>query len=195
MLEAAELLGIDIDIHVANQDEQTTSATENNLQTLEPEDFVVKEELVADEKDVKEDIVADDGIKEGEDGTFQCKRCDYKTTRKSNKGNMTRHVKTVHSSNISVFKCPQPRCIFRTQTKGRMRAHKEGKHNGVRFDCDFCEYQTPYRENLGKHVEARHADEPSAFAWPCDLCNFKGLDEAELRNHSKIKHNRHIQRQ
>ena len=85
MLEAAELLGIDIDIHVANQDEQTP---ENSQQTLHPEGLAVKEELVADEADAKEGGVKwMDVVKEGEDGTFQCKSCDYKTTRKSNKGN------------------------------------------------------------------------------------------------------------
>ena len=193
MLEAAELLGIDIDIHVASQDEQT-QYTENSQQTLDPEGLAVKEELVADE-DAKEDGVKwMDVVTEGEDGTFQCKSCDYKTTRKSNKGNMRRHIKTVHLSNSPLFKCPLPGCTFKTQTKGRMRAHNEGKHNGVRFDCGFCEYQTPYRENLGKHVEARHADEP-AFAWPCGLCNFKGLNAAELKRHNKIKHERRIYKQ
>ena len=195
VLEAAELLGIDIDIHVGNQNEETP---EDNNQTLEPEDLVMKEELAADE-DVKEDGVADDdtddAIEEEEDGTFQCKRCDYKTTRKSNKGNLRRHIRMVHSSNSPIYKCSVPGCTYITKGKSRMRAHTEGKHNGVRFDCGFCEYQTPYRENLGKHVDARHADEKTAFAWPCDLCNFKGLFESELKTHNKIKHERRLYKQ
>ena len=186
MLEAAELLGIDIDIHVGNQNEQTQSPPE--IQSLESEGPVVKEELIADED------VTDDVIKEEEDGTFQCKKCDYKTTRKSNKGNMRRHIKVVHSLNSPIYKCPLPGCVFRTKQKSRMKSHNEGKHLGVRFDCVFCQYQTPYRENLGKHVEANHGGE-NAFAWPCDLCNFKGLNVAELKKHTKIKHERRIHKQ
>ena len=187
MLEAAELLGIDIDIHVGDQNEQT-SPSENSHQSLEPEGLVLKEELVADEE------VTDDAIKEEEDGTFQCKKCDYKTTRKGNKGNMNKHIKMVHSSNNPIFKCPLPGCIYRTKEKRRMKSHNEGKHLGVRFDCGFCQYQTPYRENLGKHVEANHGGK-KALAWPCDLCNFKGLNVAELKSHTKIKHERRIHKQ
>ena len=195
MLEAAELLGIDIDIHVANQNEQTPSP-DNSEQPLEPEGLVMKEELVAGE-DVKEEGVADDVIKEEDDGTFQCKICDYKTTRKGNKSNMHRHVKMVHSSNsLPVYKCPLPGCIFRTKQKTRMKYHNEGKHKGVRFNCGFCQYQTHYRENLLKHIEARHAAGEEAFAWQaCDLCNFKGLDLADLKSHTKIKHERPINKQ
>ena len=193
MLEAAELLGIDIDIHVENQKEQTQSPPENTHQNLDPEGPFVKEESVADEG-VKEEEVPDDLIKEEEDGTFQCKVCDYKTTRKGNKGNMNKHIKMVHSSNNPIYKCPLPECTYRTKEKRRMKSHNEGKHLGVRFDCVFCQYQTPYRENLGKHVEANHGGE-KAFAWPCDLCNFKGLNVAELKSHTKIKHERRIHKQ
>ena len=193
MLEAAELLGIDIDIHVANQNEEMPQNAEDSQHAREPEGLEVKEELATGGEDVKEDEVADEDLKEGEDGTIQCKRCDYKT-RKSSKGNMIRHIKMVHSSNSPSYNCLLPGCTFRTKNKGRLRAHNEGKHNGVRFNCGFCEYQTPYRENLGKHVDARHADEP-AFKWPCDLCNFKGLNASELKSHKKIKHERHSYKQ
>ena len=86
-----------------------------------------------------------------EDGTFQCKSCDYKTTRK---GNMRNH-KRVHSSN-SLFKCPSEGCMFKTKRKGHMQTHDEAKHKGLRFDCNLCDYQTAYRKDLGKHIEKKN---------------------------------------
>ena len=189
MLEAAEVLGIDIDIHVSNQNEQTPTLEKS----FDPEGLAMKEELFAD-VDLKEEGSADDVIEEDKDGTFQCKICDYKTTSKGNKSNMTRHIKMKHSSNTPVYKCLSPGCIFRTKQKSRLKAHNDGKHKGVRFDCNFCEYQTPLRENLGKHLQARHAGE-NAFAFPCDLCNFKGFEAADLKNHTVVKHRVHNQKQ
>ena len=180
MLEAAELLGIDIDIHVANPNEQTPP-----LQNSPKSESLVKEEGVAG--DVKLPVAEED-----DDGTLQCKSCDHTASRKSN---LNKHIKMIHSTNSPLYKCPSLGCIFKTKEKSHMKSHNEAKHKGVRFDCSFCPYQTPYKKSLRRHIETKHTIGTTLFVLPCDLCNFKGLDEAELRNHSKIKHNRHIQRQ
>ena len=121
-----------------------------------------------------------------EDGTFQCKTCDHTTTRK---GNMRIHNK-VHSSNIPLFKCLSAGCMFKAKRKGHMQTHDEAKHKGLRFDCNLCDYQTAYRKDLGRHIEGKHKSGNSPFAWPCDVCNFKGLDISELKIHTSMRHNR-----
>ena len=37
-----------------------------------------------------------------------------------------------------------------------MRIHEEAKHKGVRIDSNFCDYQTAYRKDLGKHIEKKN---------------------------------------
>ena len=178
VLEAAELLGIEIDIHVENRNEQTPrlenfhpSPTPGNP---EKEDFSGDEEKAA-------------VMEEEQDGTFHCKICDHKASRK---GNLNKHIKMIHSGNTPLYQCPSLGCIFKTKEKSHMKSHNKAKHLGVRFDCTFCQYQTPYRKSLGKHVEAKHTGEATPFAFPCELCNFKGFDQAQLRSHNRIKHMR-----
>ena len=85
-----------------------------------------------------------------EDGTFEWKTCAYMTTRKRNMINHNR----VHSP--SIYKCQSEGCAFKTKAKRRMRIHEEAKHKGVRIDSNFCDYQTAYRKDLGKHIEKKN---------------------------------------
>ena len=177
MLEAAELLGIDIDIHVEDKTAEQTPAP------IESEDifgsFIEEEEATADEDSVKLEVIDME-----EDGTFQCKTCDHTTKLK---GNMRKH-KRVHLSNNPLYKCPSDGCMFKTKRKSHMQTHDEAKHKGLRFDCNLCDYQTAYRKDLGRHIEGKHKSGTSPFAWPCDVCHFKGLDISELKIHVKTRH-------
>ena len=177
VLEAAELLGIDIDIHVVDKAEQTPSPVESEAglgSFLKPDE------------DSKLDVNLDETMEMEADGTFECKTCDYTTTRK---GNMRNHNK-VHSSNNPLYKCPSGGCMFKTKRKSHMQTHDEAKHKGLRFDCNLCDYQTAYRKDLGRHIEGKHKSGTSAFAWPCEICNFKGFDISELKIHINIRHNK-----
>ena len=177
VLEAAELLGIDIDIHVVDKAEQTPPPVESEASLgsfLKPDE------------DSKLDVNLDETMEMEADGTFECKTCDYTTTRK---GNMRNHNK-VHSSNSPLYKCPSGGCMFKTKRKSHMQTHDEAKHKGLRFDCNLCDYQTAYRKDLGRHIEGKHKSGTSAFAWPCEICNFKGFDISELKIHINIRHNK-----
>ena len=180
VLEAAELLGIDIDIHVADETEETSPPpveSEENFGSFLKEDTVAEDSKLGAKLEV---------IEMEEDGEFQCKSCDYTTTRK---GNMRNHNK-VHSSNSPLYKCPSGWCMFKTKRKSHMQTHDEAKHKGLRFDCNLCDYQTAYRKDLGRHIEGKHKSGTSAFAWPCEICNFKGFDISELKIHINIRHNK-----
>lgn len=181
VLEAAELLRIDIDIHVANKTERTSPPT-GSEDSLEGS-FLEAQATAAE--DSKTDLNLE-GIKMEEDGTFQCKTCDYTATRK---GDMKNHDK-VHSFNNSFYKCPSGGCMFKTKIKSHMRIHDGAKHKGLRFDCKLCDYQTAYKKDLGKHIERKHESGTSPFSWPCGNCNFKGLDISDLKIHINKRHNK-----
>ena len=166
VLEAAELLGIDIDIHVVdpnNANEVLDPRLDHNeelpsigsgLQSAPP-NLPVKEEMLSE--DLKPGMIKDPSTK-------------------------------------PLYKCPSAGCDFKTKEKGYMRKHNETKHQGVRFDCNLCDYQTPFKKSLGKHIVTKHPS-VSPFPWPCDVtseCNFKGLDMNELTLHKKRKHNKDL---
>ena len=175
VLEAAELLGIDIDIHVVDKTEQTPPPDESEA---------VLGSFLKPDEDSKLDVNLGETMEMEADGTFECKTCDYTTTRK---GNMRNH-KQIHSSNEPFYKCPSDGCSFKTKAKSHMRIHTGAKHKGLRIDCSFCDYQTAYRKDLGKHIEKKHTSGTSPFAAPCNICNFKGLDVDELKIHINNRH-------
>ena len=186
MLEVAELLGIDIDIHVEDQSNklkenvadlfEETPLPENADQNIELKG-VQRRKIVADEDKSTLEVGE-------EEGTIQCNLC---SNIFSTKPNLRRHKRMNHSVNVSLFKCTIPGCSFSTKQKSRLKEHKATKHDGVRFNCANCQFQTSWREALGKHIESKH--DKIGFPWPCDLCTFKGLNEGELGSHTKIKHN------
>ena len=187
VLEVAEILGIDIDIHVENQSRKLKIDVANLFEET-PSLENVDQNMSEREQEGK--IVAD-GTKPsvevgGKDGTIKCNLC---TSTFSSTANLRRHIGMNHSANVSLFRCASPGCSFSTKQKARLKGHKATKHNGVRFNCADCQFQTAWREALGKHIEAKH--NKVGFPWPCDLCTFKGLDEAELKSHTKIKHSLH----
>ena len=172
VLEAAELLGIDIDIHV----EANTGppAIENeSVQVIFTEDH---------KKEVKYELT--EAI---EDDSFLCKLCDYSTTTKTNLGE---HKKT-HLPENSMYKCRIDGCIFKAKTKNHMKTHNEAKHKGMRYNCHLCDYQTAYRKDLGRHLEGKHKSGASPFAWPCNICHFRGMDTTELQIHVNKRHKKH----
>ena len=176
VLEAAELLGIDIDLHVADETEQSPLiGSEESRVSFSTEENSVVEDF---KTDAKLEVMQME-----EDGIFQCKACEYRTTRK---GNMTNHTR-VHSSNSYLYKCPKNGCVFKAKSKSHMHSHNDAKHKGVRFDCNLCDYQTAYRKDLGRHVQGKHKG-GTPFAWPCDKCNFKGMNIRELKFHIKTRH-------
>ena len=195
MLEAAELLGIDIDIHVENPNQETSDQSlktdkfvNRNQETFPPEniDQILKSANLVNKKEGLAGDVKPNVTEEQQDGTLQCNQCDHTS---SSKSNLNKHIKVVHSLDNPLYKCPSLGCLFKTKDKNYMKSHEEAKHKGLRFDCNFCQYQTPYKKSLRRHIETRHTvGGTTPFAWPCDLCQFKGLDETDLRRHTRVKH-------
>ena len=174
VLEAAELLGIDIDIHVEANTGPAPPAIENeSVQDTSSDDHKIELKY-----ELTEAIEGD---------SFLCKLCDYTTTSETN---LREHKKT-HLPENSMYKCRIDGCTFKAKTKNHMKTHNEAKHKGMRYNCQLCDYQTAYRKDLGRHLEGKHKSGASPFAWPCNICHFRGMDTTELQIHVNKRHKKH----
>ena len=52
------------------------------------------------------------------------------------------------------FQCDE--CDYVATTAGRLKVHKKAKHEGILFYCDLCEHSTGRRSDLKRHKKTRH---------------------------------------
>lgn len=60
----------------------------------------------------------------------------------------------------------------------------ERDQNGSIFACEECDYQSPRKYNLSKHVESVH----QGVRHPCNHCDYKATNRSNLKTHVRKKH-------
>lgn len=81
---------------------------------------------------------------------FACPDCPETFTQKPN---LLRHMRT-HMTNAPKFVCDV--CDKKFAHQESLNIHKN-KHDGVEFQCQFCDYKTYDPRNVAKHVKAKHS--------------------------------------
>ena len=49
-----------------------------------------------------------------------------------------------------------------------MKAHKEAKHEGIRYQCDQCEYRSVQLSGLTMHKQSKH----EGVTYSCQQCAY-----------------------
>ena len=88
-------------------------------------------------------------INKAEKQTFPCPHCEYKATLK---GNLQKHIKSVHEG--QTFQCPQ--CEYKATFRNALRRHIQSVHEGQKFQCPHCEYKAKHKCNLQRHIKYIH---------------------------------------
>lgn len=68
-------------------------------------------------------------------------------------GNLKHHILSRHSTNTDCFKCE-----FKGDDYISLRKHLKDKHARAKkiFECDYCFFDTNYKNNLNRHLSKRH---------------------------------------
>ena len=189
MLEAAEVLGVHMeDVLIGAEhaqelqpDYEECSNPETNIEQkvhINANDS----EVEVDKKSWEVLNIKMPAFVKGEDGRFKCSKCSTTSVRI---GNVRQHWKEVHHTGVKVFKCQE--CEFQTNRKGHFKSHDKAKHQGVRYDCRFCDFQSAYSKGLRRHIELRHNNGETPFQ--CVQCGFlAGFNKKDLRNHVRDNH-------
>ena len=64
-----------------------------------------------------------------------------------------------------------------------LKTHQESKHEGVRFECDKCDYKAMQMGNLKTHKESKH----ECVRYECDKCDYKATQLSNLETNKESK--------
>ncbi|KYB27134.1 Transcription factor grauzone-like Protein [Tribolium castaneum] len=123
------------------------------------------------------------------DFRFACQFCDYKAKRSDY---LRQHLYGRHMSKIlRAHSCDH--CDFKSIDRARLKSHQVAKHT-VKCDFDYlqcsqCQYKTPFKFVLNRHVTSKHGPD----RLKCDQCEFVTKYKLSLRNHILLKHTENAQ--
>ena len=108
---------------------------------------------------------------------IKCAKCEFVAARKET---MKLHVKTAH---IVFYLCEF--CEYKTSsTRHVLQEHVRTQHEGYKYKCGKCDYETKSQSNLRIHIKAKH----EGVEFSCSDCQFKTSYEKNLRQHREKLH-------
>ena len=67
--------------------------------------------------------------------------------------------------------------------KSKYIAHIKGKHGGVNYACNQCDFKTSHENNMRNHITSIHVPK-----YACNQCVYYADHKSNLSNHIKSKH-------
>lgn len=126
---------------------------------------------------------ADDGT--DEEKKHACTRC---TSRFKMRGDLLRHVKTVHEGK-KMFTCET--CGKAFGHSGHLNRHISSVHlRQRRFKCEYCGFQFFQASHLQSHIGHIHNGKKP---FECKKCGLRVLTENELKKHIESAHSLHAE--
>ena len=92
---------------------------------------------------------------------------------------------TLHILN---FRYPCDECDYSGTSIGRLKAHKESKHEGIRHQCKHCEYSGSSKLSLYTHTKRKHEE----HRFKCSECDYSVFNKNGLKIHMKKRHKKVI---
>lgn len=117
-------------------------------------------------------------IKGDDKKLYSCEQCSYscRSRKLLNKHETSYHLKR------RFFRCVK--CNYVTHLKGRYTKHLK-YHQLPILKCDYCDFRTPYRWNLERHLKNHNED---CGEFKCHLCNFTAQIKQSLTVHISNHH-------
>ncbi|XP_071519036.1 uncharacterized protein [Panulirus ornatus] len=107
-----------------------------------------------------------------------CEHCDFSCRSRKL---LNRHETSYHLKR-RFFRCVK--CNYVTHLKGRYTKHMK-YHQLPILKCDYCDFRTPYRWNLDRHLK-NHTEDCGEYK--CHLCNFTAQIKQSLTVHISNHH-------
>ena len=111
---------------------------------------------------------------------FFCDLCDKKF---SEKRLLNLHKKSDHEK--VVLMCNEDGCDFETSTAGRLNAHTKAVHEGILYDCEICDFKSPRKGDVTRHMNSLHA---KMKKHKCDYCDYRSGRLDSIKLHVSKKH-------
>ncbi|XP_054152791.1 zinc finger protein 558-like [Oppia nitens] len=177
--------------------DEVTDDNDSNGQTVKSMKHI---KLFSDEYDKRRKQLKNDTLTN--DGSYQCKRCDYKSNRFED---FESHVNRYHL-NIKPYKCHI--CGQNVFSYDSLRKHKNIKHFYVgqgldqlsdrrkskiaetlsKFQCKYCQKYIQNKSVLKQHVLRVHHNVKPSKLIECDMCDKSYSNSKSLFVHKRLHH-------
>ena len=127
--------------------------------------------------------------------SFDCTACDFKVKARSHLRN---HITQKHPELADNLYKKKERdvdgnllcryCDFKSKFKSSLLRHELGDHEGRRFKCDECNWETKQKLLLKQHKSYKHNEGSGAHTFDCTACDFKAKVQSRLRGHICTEH-------
>ena len=118
---------------------------------------------------------------------FMCEECNFESPVKAV---YIKHLSEHISEDKTKKQCPKCEKVFKTKTGLNM--HLKQHFDESLFSCLACDFKTPQKLNLVKHMASKHGQDIEGKqldeSFSCELCEFKCIAEHMLKNHVMRKH-------
>ena len=111
---------------------------------------------------------------------FTCEVCDknFSEKRLLSLHKRSHHEKVVHKCNIDG-------CDFESTFVSSLSIHKKSVHQGILFYCEFCDYKSPRKGDVTRHMTCRHAKIKEHI---CDFCDYRSTRLDCVKLHISKRH-------
>jgi predicted RNA-binding Zn-ribbon protein involved in translation (DUF1610 family) len=65
-----------------------------------------------------------------------------------------------------------------------LTTHIQSKHQGIRYDCDQCDYRANTKSVLTIHQQSKH----EGIRYDCDQCDYRATQQSHLTRHRQSQH-------
>ena len=83
---------------------------------------------------------------------------------------------------VTEFLCDQ--CDYKSPSKTLLKRHVQTTHEAMKFNCDQCDYNTTTKHNLILHTKENHQNKISKG----EQCDYKSPSKTLLNRHIETKH-------
>ena len=119
---------------------------------------------------------------------YRCEDCNYETSVKSN---YVKHLNTTHSEVPKKMRMCN-KCGKAFKSRCGLKLHLQTHEEDMQHECSFCDFKTPQKVNLVKHLAVKHKKdehgEELKMNKACPLCPFKCVADYMLKSHMLRKH-------
>jgi len=120
------------------------------------------------------------------------------------------HISQSDIPDKTEYTCDQENCTFKASNPWLLKRHNRNVHEGVKYDCNFCDLTGLGYEGIRKHMKSKHGEAEYGLAtlkvstaepvekakeyfkdgddYVCKVCNHRAQILDSLRMHIKRKH-------
>ena len=91
------------------------------------------------------------------------------------------HMESFHAQDV--IQCGM--CDFRTKSKVHATKHKAEKHNGIKYTCNECDYESEVLDELRNH---QNGNKHQGMKYKCHSCKYRATLQSNLKIHFQAMH-------